>query len=454
MIKKTTLVVVLCAAALGAAVYYFDWKRGDQKKPAEDASKPAFTIQAADVVSFTIAHPARPGDSPIRFEKRAGVWLVVQPIETEADQSTVEGIVDQLAGARIAQTEPGSADRRKAFGLDPPKASLDFQLGNGAKHSILFGDADFSGDSVYTVVDGGQGVSLLPQLLSTSVGKSLDDLRDRAVLHVDSERVASFSLKNAGGDLTVSKIKDGWEFGAPAGTLAGNDDVEALLQAVANARMVSLASEKPENLAKYGLAAPAITFTVSDSKGIKATLVVGRKDGASYFAHDVSRSAIFHIDEDIYKKLSEKFGDLRDKRVLHADAAGLRRIEIQNPSGSIVLIRKQDNTEEWTFDSPADRKGKPASSWKVLDPIGTLRAEEVFDRPPANLLAQLANPAIRLVLTAKDGKESNLRISKPSGDFVYAQSSGNGAIYKLKKQILDELDVGAANLASGDAAPN
>ena len=126
MIKKTTLVVVLCAAALGAAVYYFDWKRGNEKKPAADASKPAFTIQAADVVSFTLAHPAQPDDSPIRFEKRAGVWRIVQPIETDADQSTAEGIVDQLAGARIAQTEPGSADRRKAFGLDPPQSFARF----------------------------------------------------------------------------------------------------------------------------------------------------------------------------------------------------------------------------------------------------------------------------------------------------------------------------------------
>jgi hypothetical protein len=454
MIKKTTLLVLLCAAALGAAVYYFDWKRGNDKKPAGDASKPAFSIQASDVSSFTIAHPAQPGDVPIRFEKRAGFWRIVQPLETDADQSTADGIVDQLAGARIAQTEPGSADRRKAFGLEPPKGSLDFQLGNGAKHSLLFGDSDFTGDSVYTVVDGGQSVSLLPQVVSISVGKSLDDLRDRAILHVDSERVASFNLKNAGGDRVVSKNKDEWEFAVPAATLAGNEQVDSLLQAVTNAKMISVANEKPDNLARYGLAAPAITFTVSDSKGMKATLIVGKKDGASYFARDISRPTIFRIDEDVYKKLSEKFGDLRDKRVLHADAAGLQRIEIQNSSGSIVLSRQQDKTDEWTFDSPADRKGKPVSSWRVLNPIGSLRAEEVFDHPPANLLAQLANPAIRLVLTSKDGKELNLRISKPSGDFVYAQATGNGAIYKLKKQIFDELNVNAANLAAGDAAPN
>jgi uncharacterized protein DUF4340 len=454
MIKKTTLLVVLCAAALGAAVYYFDWKHDSEKKPAADASKPAFSVQAADIASITLSHPGQPEDSPIRLERRDGLWRIMQPIETAADQSTADGIVDQLAGARIAQTEPGSADRRKAFGLDPAQTSLEFQLSNGAKHTLLFGDKDFAGDSVYTIVDGGKDVSLLPQLLSTSAGKSLDDLRDRAVLHVDSEQVASFELKSSAGDLVVSKDKDEWKFAAPAGSLAGKDAVDSLLQAVANAKMVSVENEKPDNLARYGLATPVITLTVSDSKGTKATLAVGKKDGVTYFARDLSRPTVFRIDEDVHKQVSEKFADLRDKRILHGDIAEIQRVQVQNTGGSIAFSRKPGNPDEWVFDSPADKKGKPVSSWMVLDPLGNMRAEEVIDHPAANLLAQFANPAIRLDLTGKDSKDITLRISKPSGDFVYAQASDSAALFKLKKQIFDQLNVNPANLAGVDTPPN
>jgi hypothetical protein len=452
MLKKTTVLVLLCAAALGAGVYYFDWKKGSEPRPPADATKPAFSIQATDIVSFTLAHPAQPGDSPVRFEKRDGAWRIAQPIQTDADQSTADGIVDQLAAARIAQTESGSADRRKAFGLDPPQASVEFQLANGSKHTILIGDKEFTGESAYTIVDNGQNVSLLPQLLSTSASKSLDDLRDRAVLHMDTEQVASFDLKNPAGDFMVSKDKDEWKFAMPAGSLAGKDDVDALLQAVANAKMVSVASETPDNLARYGLAVPAITFTVSGEKGAKSTLVVGKQDGTAYFARDPSRPMIFRLDGDVEKKLSEKFGDLRDKQVLHADIADTQRIQIQDAAGTFVLSRKPDNSDDWSFESPADRKGKPVSIWKVLDPLGTMRAEEVIDHPAPDLLAQLSSPAVRLVLTGKDGKELNLRISKPSGDFVYAQASGDPALYKLKKESFDQLNLSAADLAAGDAA--
>ena len=44
MIKKSTLFILLGAIALGAAVYYFDWKRGqkDAEKSVADTSKQAF----------------------------------------------------------------------------------------------------------------------------------------------------------------------------------------------------------------------------------------------------------------------------------------------------------------------------------------------------------------------------------------------------------------------------
>jgi hypothetical protein len=454
MIKKSTLILLLCAVALGAGVYYFDWKRGGEKKPDADTSKPAFSIQAADVVSFTIAHPAQPGDSPVRFEKRGDAWRIVQPVETDADQSVADGIVDQLAAARVAQTEPGSADRRQAFGLDPAQTSLEFQLRNGTKHALLLGDKDFTGESVYSIVDGGQSVSLLPQLLATSAGKSLDGLRDRAILHLDGEQISSFDLKNSSGELALSKDKDQWKFAAPAGALAGQDAVNLLFQAVASARMVSVENEKPDNLARYGLSSPAITFTASDSKGTKSTLAVGKKDGITYFARDTSRPMIFRVDEGVYKSLSEKFSDLRDKRVLHADLSGIQRIQIENAAGSMAMSLKPDSSGEWTFESPANLKGRPALSWKVLDPIGNLRAEEVIDHPAANLLAQLSSPAVRVILTGKDGKELTLRISKPSGESVYAQASDSATLYKLTKQNFDELNLSALDLGAGDAPPN
>jgi hypothetical protein len=452
MVKKSTLFIVVCAAVLAGVVYYLERKNDNEAKSPKDASKPAYSVAASDIVSFTVAHPAQSGQPEIRFEKHNGIWQIVQPVETEADQPTAQGIVDQLAAARVSETEPGAADRRKVYGLDPPRLSVEFQLQNGAKHTLLIGDKDFSGDSVYTIVDGGQNVSLLPMTLSTSVDKPLDDLRDRDVLHIDSSQVASFILRNPGGEVAVAREKDEWKFSKPSAVLADKDAIDSLLSAVATAKTAAIVSEKPENLSKYGLVAPVVTFTAMDAKGQKSTLLVGKKENETYFARDASRPMIFRVSQDLYTKLAQRFTYLRDKQVVHFVADDIHRIQIQNAAGSIVLSRKKDNPDEWTIDEPEAQKpeqqGKSVATWKVLDPITNLRAEAVIDHPSAGLLAELAKPAVTVVLTSKSGQEITLRISKPSGDFAYAQASGSAALYKLKKQILDDLNLKPEDLIS------
>jgi len=156
MIKKTTLFVLLGAILLGAAVYYFDWRRSQKEieKPPADTEKLAYSIQPQDVTSLVLSRPANPSEPELRIEKRNGVWQVLLPIETQADGPSLEGIVSGLAGARISQTEPGTPDRLKVYGLDPPAVLIEFQLQSGSKHTLLMGNKDFTQTLAYSIVDG------------------------------------------------------------------------------------------------------------------------------------------------------------------------------------------------------------------------------------------------------------------------------------------------------------
>src|SRR6202041_2911167 len=182
MIKKSTLIVLLLAVIAGAAAYYFDWKRGQkvaENAPA-DSTKPAFSLKADDFSSLTISYPADPKSQPIHFEKQDGAWQITQPLQTSADDASLQGIVQQLASARVAQTEPGTPDRLKVFGLDPADVVLDFQMKSGAKHSLRLGKKDFTGVSVYAIADNAKDVVLLPESLLASADKPLQNLRDHS----------------------------------------------------------------------------------------------------------------------------------------------------------------------------------------------------------------------------------------------------------------------------------
>jgi hypothetical protein len=462
MMKKSTLIVLLAAVVLGAAAYYFDWKRG-QKEAANspaDTSKPAFTLQADDISSLTISYPADPKSQPIHFENQNGVWQITQPLRTGADDVSLQGILQQLASARVAQTEPGTPDRLRVFGLETPDVALDFQMKNGAKHSLRLGKKDFTGVSVYAIVDSAKDVALLPESLLVSADKPLQDLRDHSVLHFVAPDATSFDLKNPSGELAAAKDHDAWKFTKPSSAPGDGGAINSFLASVATSRMTTIASETPDNLAKYGLANPGISLTVTDTKGKTATVLVGKKEGDEYFARDSSRPTIFRINQDAYKKLTESFTSLRDKKLVHFDPAAITHAEIHNASGTITCTRK--NETDWTCDNTDQKddkqkqdapqkdnqQGKPASLDKLFTPLEQATAEEIFDRPTPNLLSKIAKAAFEAILTDKNGKVLKVEISKESGGFVYARTSEAPTMYELKPQILTDLSFKPSDLTN------
>jgi hypothetical protein len=443
MIKKPTLIVLVCAAILGGVYYFVQWRSNKAAKSSTETFPSAFTVPAADITSLTVTRPAKPDVPAVHLTKDGSSWKLTQPVETAADSSVVDTSTDNLTSAKITQTEPYATDRLKAFGLDPAKVSVEFQTKNGAKHNLLIGDKVFDGSSVYAIVDGAKSVSVLPDSVLTSTDKSLDDWRDHTVLHITTAQVPSFTLKNSSGDMALAKSKDQWTFSKPADARADQDSVDGLLTAVQNAKFTNVASEKPDDLGKYGLANPAINLTTTDDTGKKFTLIVGKKDGNDYFARDTSRPTIFHVNNDLYTQLNKTFADMRDKKVLHVDAADLNRIEIHDDHGTLVATK---NGDSWKMESPDAQKGKNAAPFKLVDPLTLVKADQVIDHPGGIVISQLAKPAIEITLTDKNKKTVTLKVSKPAGDIVYAQSSDAPSVYKLKKQDFDNLDLDPANV--------
>jgi hypothetical protein len=456
MIKKSTLIVLLAAVIVGGAAYYFDWKSG-QKEAANapaDSTKPAFALQADDISSLTISYPADPKSQSIHFEKQNGAWQITSPLQTGADDPSLQGILQQLASDRVAQSEPGTPDRLKVFGLDTPDVALDFQTKNGTKHSLRLGKKDFTGASVYAIVDDAKDVALLPESLLVSADKPLQDLRDHSVLHLVTQDVKSFDLKNSSGELEAAKDHDVWKFTKPAVAPGDANAINALLSTVANARITAIVSETAANLQKYGLATPAISFAVADANGKTASLLVGKKEGDEYFARDAARPTIFRINQDLYKKLSQNFSELRDKKLAHFDPATITHAEIHNANGTILATRKSET--EWALEgsSQKDEKSKnnqpakPLSLDKLFTPLQQATADEILDKATPTILAKLAKREFEAILTDKNGKILKVEISKEFGGFVYARTSESAIIYKLKPQILTDLSFKPSDLTT------
>src|SRR5271168_3567020 len=448
--KKSTGIIFLLAAAIAAYVYFYDLKHtkppegtGDVGAVVEDDSanaKPAYAIASTDIASLTVDR----GGSTANFEQRADGWYMTQPVQTRAEQSVVGAIASELASDRVDRTLTTAPDRMSTYGLATPAVTLDFKLKNGTQHKLQLGAKDFSGSKVYAIVDGSKDVSLLSDSILISSDKPLDDFRDQTVLELDSNTVSSFELKNESGTIAAKKTDGSWKIEKPRAVATDSGAISSVLGTIGTARIVSFASNTPDDLAKYGLAQPALTFHAQLDSGKLADLQLGKKDGSSYFARDPSKPFIFRVQDSVHTTMSTKFFELRDKNLIHAEEADIVRAQIHNAKGDTTCVKGPDGG--WVIEQQAAQKTPAPACPSFWPSLSSARAEDILDTPPASVTSQLAKPPVEVTLTDKSGKKIEIQISAATGNFVYARTSNGPEVLKLGKSILDDLNFNTMGL--------
>lgn len=437
--KKSTLIVVIIALALGAFVYFYDSKH-TPKTSAEETSKPAFSSKPADFSSITLQ---RKGDTAV-LVKKGSAWQLTKPVEAKADSATIDGIAADLRNLEIQRTFAADNDLSK-YGLATPAARIEFQDAKGARHTIQLGDKDFSGDSVYALIDGStpQKVDLLASSVLDDAEKSVNDLRDRSILDLNGAPITALTLHDSSGTVSLKKAQAGWEITEPHSALADSEAADSLVSSLSTDKFTGVASETPSDLSKYGLAHPDVTLdaTVKDGKQLQLAL---SKKGANYYGHDLGRPIVFTLDSTIYSSFDKNFFDLRDKQILRFDSTAISTITVKNPNGTFEC--SQGKIDEWKMLQPAADKGKSVQGWKLTDPLENARATQIYDTPSASVLARLNNPAITVTLTDKSGKTTTIEISQAVKDSVVVKVSSAPQAYELNKQILTDLGFKASDL--------
>ena len=437
--KKSTLIVVVIAIALGAFVYFYDSKH-TPKASAEETFKPAFSAKPADFASITLE---RKSDTAV-LQRNGSNWELSKPVEAKADAATVDGITADLRNLEIQRSFAAANDLSK-YGLATPAAKIEFQDAKGAQHTVALGDKDFSGTSVYAMIDNSkpQSIALIPASLLDDAEKSVNDLRDRSIVDMSNSQVTALALHDSSGSIHLKKAQAGWEVIEPHATLADSGAVDSMVSSLSTDKFTKVASETPSDLAKYGLAHPDMTLDATAKDGKQFHLAFSKK-GTDYYGRDLSRPTIFSVDSTIYNSFDKKFFDLRDKEILHVDPTNIAGVTVQNANGLIEC--SQGKTDEWSMVQPAADKGKSIQGWKLTDPIENARATEIYDAPSAAIMAHLKKPAITVTFTGKSGKKATVEISAADKDSVYVKTSDAPEVYKLNKQILADLGFKASDL--------
>ncbi len=443
--KKSTLVVLLLAAALGGYVDYTEFRHPKEKTP-EDAPKSLYTFSSDDVTSLRLTRQGE--SSPVVLEHRDDAWVLTSPVSTRADRGNADSLASALAHVASSRALPADPARMKEYGLDPPAASVEIHLKKGETQTLQLGAKDFSGMDVYAQRAGAKDVLLVPDSVLTEATRPVIELRDRAVLDLNGWSLTEIDIRTPKTKFQLEKKDGDWNITEPRPSPADSDETGNLSNSLSSARFADVAEEQaagPAAAAKYGWNSPQATIHVRNEQGAEATLIIGKKDGDKYFARDASRSLVFHVEESLVKKfLDAGFESLRDKHLFRAKAEDFSHILIKNEKQTIKASISSDG--KWLFDEPANLKGKTMSVWHLFEPLNSSKATELMDHPAAPVLAKLSKPVVEIQLTDKKGAVTTLAVSGKDGNAVYARSSATPSVFKMDSYLLTQLNFPATQV--------
>ena len=159
--KRSTTVVLIIFVALAGLLGYLKQK-DDGTETADVETTPTtpveFLLTNTDGVPTTIDIQSNIGEQVTIARNESGLWVLKQPIETEANQGSAEAAATQLKSLRIVSRPEVNTN---VVGLVPPSYTLTVELSSGSKKVVRIGDITPTGSGYYTNVEGSDEVLIL-----------------------------------------------------------------------------------------------------------------------------------------------------------------------------------------------------------------------------------------------------------------------------------------------------
>ena len=457
-------IVVTLAVLLGLGLYvYFV----ELPKAREDAAaKTLLRLEADEIDTLTLTYP----DREIRLQQTAaGEWNITAPIETKADDTTVNNLVNTVTTEEVTRSlTPDEESGLVLYGLDAPLVLLDVTLSDGTTlPRVSVGKDTPVGFSVYVQKAGDEQLHLTRQAFRLGLTKEVKELRDKRVLPFDRDQVNRITISAPAGEVVLSKTdadeedEAEWTFAAPAGADSEEapaappfqvDDatVRTYLSTVEAVRAEDFIEEPLLDMAEFGLDPARLTLRLGFSDDETHTLYVGTErsgangGGAQRYVKRHDGETLYLVRAGVLDDLSKTVRDFRDKTVadIEADAVHTVRVTRMDDAGFTITRGSEDT---WEIDHIADGALKTARLQQFVDDLADLRGFEIVADDPEDLsIYGLQEPALTLAALKEDGETlATVLLGKATQDGTerrFAMQAGGATVYGLREYVFARFD--------------
>ena len=308
------LAAVVILLILGGVLYWSEHRKPSPAAASSPSTPAIVKVDAADVTSLTVTQKGEPPVTLVRSSP--GQWQITAPLQTRADSSAVSGILSTLAPLTAERVVEDKATDLSQFGLADPSVQLNIVRKNNKTTQLSIGDTTPTGNAIYVAVAGDPRVFTVASWSKSSLDKSLNDLRDKRLVPVESGSVSHIELIHEHQDIDFGRVQNGWQIEKPQTYRTDTFQVDDLLQQVTGAHWDP--SVTPPDAAKaFAKATPYATVKLTGGSGTD-TLEV-RKAQDSYYAKSSAIGGTWKVDTSVSGGLSEALNrgldDFRNKQL-------------------------------------------------------------------------------------------------------------------------------------------
>lgn len=440
---RSTIALLVVLVGLCAYIYFVTSKRPESAT--EAAKEKVFVSLDADKID-EITVKSESGDTTT-VKKANGMWQMTTPLTVKADDMQVSAIATNLSTLEISRVVDENPVDLKEYGLDAPRVEIQFKA-SGDKayadgHRLVLGGKSPTGGDLFARHDADKRVILVAGFTDPIFNRATFDLRDKALLAFDREKVDRIDVAAGGrGTTSLEFAKDGtdWKITKPISALADFTAVDALLSRTQGATMKSIVTEQatPADLKKYGFDKPQATVVLT-AGSTTATVLLGAANGNDVYARDLSKALVATADGALLKDLQKGVDDYRRKEIFAFRGYSTDRLEFTRDGQTIVFekVKAQGQTpEKWHRVSPNAGDPEAMGMDTLLMKLETLRAASFIDSTAGT---GLDKASLTVYAKFEDGKkEERVSFSKAGAD-AYASVPGQAGAVKIAATDFDEL---------------
>ncbi|MEJ2720308.1 MAG: DUF4340 domain-containing protein [bacterium] len=274
-------------------------------------NKRVFQLPVDDVQRLIIASGGREQDWSL---DESGRWHTMRDGHRIAgDAARITDVVRELRSMRATDI-PFPVSDRDAYFRDVA-GRVDLRTRSNEQVAVTFSAPLDTGASCYVETSVSGRISLVDSVVLDIFEKTVNDLRDRRLLHFERERAAEIKLQTPDGDMSITRSGGGWAFVNPEFGIVSARAAAKLVTRLENLDFTAVVEESLKGTGMHGFDRPTFLLVVLDTDGGVADAVTAgdrTPGGERYYVTSRSTGILAVIDTAVLDGLIADFRNLAE----------------------------------------------------------------------------------------------------------------------------------------------